>query len=125
MNDRQNMGFDEFISDAERKLRSGVDALGRWSDEARDLIHRRPGVVTASLAVTGFFTGVLIRNLSKSPRSERALLRGALNPWAVLLTGALTGLILGPQVASSSSSEESEIGLRSVPTPGVGPETRH
>lgn len=90
-------GLEQMFTDAEENLRRGIETLGAWSDQARDVIQNRPGVVLASISIAGFMTGLMARG--GRPLFERTRGRNfKADPLIVFLTGAFAGFTLGPRV---------------------------
>ena len=110
------------FTEAEQTLRKGLETLTEWSDQARDVLENRPGVILASLSIAGFMTGVLLRQgrLNLRRRGARKL---AADPMTMFLTGAIAGFTLGPRVvnelmkteAQPRPSKESDPELRTSP----------
>lgn len=94
--------LEQIFADAESNLRNGLSTLSAWSDQARDVLENRPGVVLASLSIAGFMTGMMVRG----GRSlfERTGRKGFMaDPLVVFLTGAFAGLTLGPRLLNEAS----------------------
>ena len=89
------MNLEQILGQAEETFRQSLDTLNNWSDQARDILQNRPGVVLASLSIAGFMTGLLLRR--GGPVLDRS--KGFTgDPLIVFLTGAFAGFTVGPRI---------------------------
>jgi hypothetical protein len=63
-------GFEQVVGQAEEKFREGLRAVSDWGEQARDVMERQPIVALAGVALLGFLTGLVIREVSR-PRPRR------------------------------------------------------
>lgn len=95
--------LEQIFAEAEANLRSGLSTLSSWSDQARDILENRPGVVLASLSIAGFMTGLMVRG--GRPLFERTGRKGFMaDPLVVFLTGAFAGFTIGPRLLKEAST---------------------
>lgn len=118
-NDLDNPNFEQVFTDAEDTFRRGLETLTQWSDQARNVIQNRPGVVLASLSIAGFMTGIMLRRGTMSLRGERQSLPA--DPMIVFLTGAFAGLTLGPRVLREVAQSGEQRGPRGDETSSEEP----
>lgn len=112
MNAQQSFdNMEELFNEAGETFRKGVGTLSNWSDQARDLIESKPGVILAAIGVSGFVTGSLFRHGFSTRRSARAGENVATNtlpgfteqklpadPFVLFLAGIVAGVVAGPKV---------------------------
>src|SRR4051812_2176879 len=66
-----NLG--EMINDLEASFRQNLSKLAEWSEQAREVLHDRPGTIVSSLAIAGFMAGALLRRPDNRFQSEGPL----------------------------------------------------
>lgn len=114
--------IENMISDAESRLREGIDTLSAWSDQVRDVIQNRPGVVLAGIAVAGFVTGLVARRgpslLSDAGARTTSSAGFGGDPLIVFMSGALAGFTLGPRILREVAMGN-EFGRSSVSSTGA------
>lgn len=101
--------IEKIVADAEDLFRKGMDTIGEWGDEARNLLENRPGVVLASISIAGFMTGYLLRR--GVPLRKMRSQFGA-DPTMIFVSGAIAGLLLGPKLVGGTTAQESRSGKR-------------
>jgi hypothetical protein len=61
-----NSNINDFINEAEERVRKGAAILNEWGAKAGDLLQKQPAVVLVGVAVLGFATGLLLRRAAIS-----------------------------------------------------------
>ena len=92
---------EDMFKEAEETFRKGVGTLSNWSEQARDLVENKPGVILAAVGVSGFITGALLRygvvsRKSTQASSDLGKLPG--DPLVLFLAGIAAGVIAGPKI---------------------------
>jgi hypothetical protein len=127
-----NLG--EMINDLEASFRQNMTKLTEWADQAREVIHEKPGAIVSSLAIAGFMTGALIRKpdpiASTGPLKMAPKHHPALDPLIIFLGTAILGFAFGPKLMdaearASSSSSSSSSGGKSPQGPSPTRATEH
>lgn len=96
--------LERIFATAESNLRDGLSTLSAWSDQARDVLESRPGVVLASLSIAGFMAGLMARG--GGSLFERAGRKGFMaDPLVVFLTGAFAGFTVGPRLLREAGKD--------------------
>ena len=115
-----------------------MGTLGSWSEQARDLIENKPGVILAAVGVSGFVMGALLRHgiaarKSGRDKSARNTLPGFLeqslpaDPFVLFVAGVAAGAVAGPALIRGAvqgaqryePSSPSSPGLRTTSDPGA------
>ncbi len=115
--DRNNAPrLEDLLAEAEDKLRSSIDTLNTWSDQAQTVLNNRPGVLLGALAVAGFMTGLMARKGSGGAQERSASRSPLSDPFMVFLTGAVAGVTMGPRVLRElSGAAEGEGRISRIP----------
>ena len=122
MNTQQKFdNMEEMFNEAGETFRKGVTTLSTWSEQARDLIETKPGVILAAVGVSGFITGSLLRHGIASRRSASSGEGVAPNtlpgfneqklptdPFILFVAGIVAGVVAGPKVIQEALSRIDE-----------------
>lgn len=100
---QKNIRLEDIFSEAEDRFRSGLSTLNDWSEQVRDVVQDRPGVLVGSLAVAGFLTGLVFRRSNMEEEEQPGLPRDFLaDPVVVFITGAIAGFTVGPRIVKAA-----------------------
>ena len=113
---------DEMVREAESTFRKGLGSLSEWSDQARELLESKPGIVMAAAGISGFVAGALLRHgmaMRRSIKTGRRDTTGILqelvdqdlpvDPLLLLAGGILAGVIAGPLLIDKALNRLSSI----------------
>jgi hypothetical protein len=105
--------LEEMLKEAADTFQRGIGTLNSWSEQARELIQTKPGVILAAVGVSGFVVGSLLRHgwstrKTIKSKADGSTVRNSLpgfskeglpaDPLVLLIAGAVAGLVAGPRV---------------------------
>ncbi len=118
-----SINIGDMINDLEATFRQSMTKLGEWSEQAREVLHERPGTITSSLAIAGFLAGALLRNPEKiqpaAPLKFAPRHNAALDPVIIFLGTAVLGFAFGSKLFEGGTAFS-----QGKPQKGAGPTPR-
>ena len=97
-----SFNLQDFISDAEGQLRSGLDHLTAIQSQAHSVFRKNPGTLITAVAIAGFLAGALLKQGKDKSGNARRIL-GA-DPFTIFVGGAIAGFLTGDRVLETPDS---------------------
>ncbi|MCM2324057.1 MAG: hypothetical protein NDJ90_12425, partial [Oligoflexia bacterium] len=119
-NTQKSPNLEQIFGEAEERFRKGLNLLADWSEQARNVIQERPGVLTASIAIAGFMAGLITRKggveFAQRGKSRETAPEFFADPIVVFIAGTIAGFAFGPQLMQSAVAGNYPRATRSAPS---------